>query len=89
MCGAEIWVLWKVDQKYLESFEMWCWRKMEKISRNDRLRNEVLQRGREESNIVHTVYRRKANDWSQLVWELPSETGYWREGKRKGMRGGR
>jgi hypothetical protein len=23
--GAETWTLWKVDQKYLESFEMWCW----------------------------------------------------------------
>jgi hypothetical protein len=23
--GAETWTLRKVDQKYLESFEMWCW----------------------------------------------------------------
>ena len=22
--GAENWTLWKVDQKYLESFGMWC-----------------------------------------------------------------
>jgi hypothetical protein len=28
LCGAEKWTLWKVDQKYLESFEMWCWRRM-------------------------------------------------------------
>jgi hypothetical protein len=27
--GAESWTLRKVDQKYLESFEMWCWRRME------------------------------------------------------------
>jgi hypothetical protein len=32
LCGAETWTLQKVDQKYLESFEMWCWRRMEKIS---------------------------------------------------------
>jgi hypothetical protein len=28
--GAETWTLWKVDQKYLESLEMWCgeeWRR--------------------------------------------------------------
>jgi hypothetical protein len=25
--GAETWTLRKVDQKYLESFEMWCWRR--------------------------------------------------------------
>jgi len=30
--GAEIWTLQAVDQKHLESFEMWCWRSTEKIS---------------------------------------------------------
>ena len=28
--GAETLTVQKVDQKYLESFEMWCWRRMEK-----------------------------------------------------------
>ena len=63
MYGAEIWTLWKVDQKHLESFEMWCWRRMEKISWTDRVRNEeVLHRqSMEERNIRDTVKRRKAN----------------------------
>jgi hypothetical protein len=26
--GAETWTLRAVDQKHLESFEMWCWRRM-------------------------------------------------------------
>ena len=30
--GAETLTLRKADQKNLESFEMWCWRRMEKIS---------------------------------------------------------
>jgi len=30
--AAETWTLRAVDQKHLESFEMWRWRKMEKIS---------------------------------------------------------
>jgi hypothetical protein len=60
--GAEIWTLWKVDQKYLESFEMWCLRRMEKISWTDRVRNEeVLHRVKEERNILRTIKRRKAN----------------------------
>jgi hypothetical protein len=29
--GAETWTLRAVDQKHLESFEMWCWRRKEKI----------------------------------------------------------
>jgi hypothetical protein len=47
--GAETWTLRKLDQKYLESFEMWCWRRMEKISWTNRVNNEaVLHRVKEE-----------------------------------------
>ena len=38
--GAETWTLRNVDHKYLERFQMWCWRRMEKISCTDRVRNE-------------------------------------------------
>jgi len=36
--SAETWTLWKVDQIYLESFETWCWRRME-ISCTDHVKN--------------------------------------------------
>jgi hypothetical protein len=46
--GAETWTLWAVDQENLESFEMWCWRRMENISCTDHVRNEeVLLRVKE------------------------------------------
>ena len=38
--AAETLTLRIADQKYLESFEMWCWRRMEKISWKDHVRNE-------------------------------------------------
>jgi len=42
--GAENWTLWKVDKKYLERFEAWRWRRLEKLVLTDRFRNEeVLQ----------------------------------------------
>jgi hypothetical protein len=28
--GAETWTLRAVDQKHLESFQMWCWRRMDR-----------------------------------------------------------
>jgi hypothetical protein len=60
--GAETWTIRKLDQKYLESFEMWCWRSMEMIRWTDRVNNEaVLHRVKEERNILHTIRRRKAN----------------------------
>jgi hypothetical protein len=58
-----MWTLEKVDQKCMESFEMWCWRIMEKISWTDHVRNEeVLHRVKEERNIVRILKRRK-DDW--------------------------
>jgi hypothetical protein len=60
LCGAETWTLWKVEQKYLKSFEMWCWRRVEKIGWNSCMKNEVLHRVKEERYILHTVKRRKA-----------------------------
>jgi hypothetical protein len=38
---SNTWTLRKLDQKFLGSSEMWCWRRMEKISRTDRVKNEA------------------------------------------------
>jgi len=60
--GAENGTLRAVDQKHLESFEIWCWRRMEKISWTDHVRNEeVLLRVKEQRNILHEISKRKAN----------------------------
>jgi hypothetical protein len=59
--GDETWTLRVVDQKHLESFEMWCWKRIEKISWTDRVRNEVLLRAKEQRNILHEISKRKAN----------------------------
>jgi len=46
LCGAETWTLRAVDQKHLERTEMCCWRRMEKISWTDHVRNEAeMSRG--------------------------------------------
>jgi len=41
---------------------MWCWRRTEKISWTDHVRNEeVLLRVKEQRNILHEICKRKAN----------------------------
>jgi hypothetical protein len=54
--GAETWT-----QKHLESFKMWYWRRMQKISWTDRVRIEVLFRVKEQRNILHEIRKSKAN----------------------------
>jgi hypothetical protein len=54
--GAETWTLRKVDQQYLESFEMWCWRRME-ISLTDRVKKKrsiTLSQWGEEHSTCNT-----------------------------------
>jgi hypothetical protein len=55
----------RVFYNYLESFEMWCWTRMEKITWTDRVKNgEVLQRLNEERNILHIIKRKEGYlDW--------------------------
>jgi len=51
-----------IGQKHPECIEMWCWRRMVKISWTDHVRNEeVLLRIKEQRNILHEISRRKAN----------------------------
>jgi hypothetical protein len=43
MYGAETLTLRKAGQKYLESAEMWCWRRMDKVRWADHVRHgEIL-----------------------------------------------
>ena len=59
--SAETWTLRALDQKHMEGFETWCWRRMEKISWTDHVRNEeVLLRVKEQRNILHEIRKRKA-----------------------------
>ena len=82
--GAETLTLRAVDQKQLESFEMWCWRMVEKISWTDHVRNEeVLLRVKEQRNILHEIRKRKAN-WIRHILRRNCLLQRVVEGKKKG-----
>jgi hypothetical protein len=89
-----MWMLRAVDQKHLKSFEMWCWRRMEKISWTDHVRNEeVLRRVKEQRNILHEICKWKAN-WIGHIFRINCLLQRVIEGKIKGVtevtgRGGR
>jgi len=87
--GAETWTPRAVDQKHLESFEMWCWRRMEKICWTDHVRNEeVLLIVKEHKNILHEIRKRKAN-WIGHILRRNCLLQQMIEGKVKGRGGGK
>ena len=71
-------------RKHLESFEMWCWRRMEKISWTDHVRNEeVLLRVNEQRNILHEISKWKDN-WIGHILRRNCLLKHVIEGKIKG-----
>ena len=55
LCGSEAWTLTKLERKYLESFEVWCWRRMEKIKCSEKVANEVLERIGENRTLLNNI----------------------------------
>ena len=52
----------KIGDEFLVSFEMWCWRRMEKIKWSEKVTNEqVLDHIGEKRTLLNNILRRKAN----------------------------
>lgn len=58
--GSEAWTLKANTQKFLEAFEMWCYRRMLRISWTQKVSNErVLQRVGKSRDLLLTIKKRK------------------------------
>src|ERR1051325_2092794 len=66
--SSETWTMTKEVRDKLEAFEMWLWRRMEKISWKDlKTNDEVLHLVEEKRNIVITIEKRKKNWIGHIV----------------------
>src|SRR5688572_10039906 len=60
--GSETWTMRKADIRRQAAFEIWTWRRMEKISwTKHQTTEEVMGRIGEERTLVHTIRKRKRN----------------------------
>ena len=68
LCSSEMWTLKKLKRKYLESFEMGCWRRMERIKWSEKktTNKEVLGRIGTKMTLLNNVLHRKAN-WTARI----------------------
>lgn len=62
----------KRDDRRLEAFEMWIWRRLEKIEWVDRVRNEKMLRKIGEQKQILKVFRTK----KKLAWTLDDKKVY-------------
>src|SRR6218665_2455912 len=80
---AETWTLRKENITRLEPFEMWIWRRMEKISCTEHTSNEVVLKLVEEERSLLTMRTRQRN-WIMRGDSLQREII---EGRMEGKRG--
>ena len=60
--GAETWTLRWNEQKRLEAFEMWIWRRMARVKWTDKIKNAVvLERVGEGRIMLELIKKRKRN----------------------------
>jgi len=84
--GSETWTIRKEDMRRLEAFEMWIWRRMEKVSWTEHMTNEeVLQRVDEKRSLITTIRERQKN-WIGHVLRGDSLLREIIEGRMEGKR---
>jgi hypothetical protein len=74
-----------MDQKHLESFEMWCWRTMEKIIWTDHVRNEMYCL---ESRSRETTYMKYVNGRRTGIVSFCVETAFYNGLLKERYKGG-
>ena len=60
--GAEIWRR-RNEQKPLEAFEMWIWRRMESVKWTDKIKNAVLLETVREGRIMPELIKKRQRYW--------------------------
>ena len=84
--GSETWTLRKEDIKRLEAFEMWIWRRMEKVSWTERMTNEEVLKRVEEERSLMTTLRERQKSWIGHVLRGDSLLREIIEGRMEGRR---
>src|SRR5678816_2627402 len=85
--GSETWTIRKEEIKKLEAFEMWIWRRMEKVSWTKHITNdEVLQMVDEKRSLITTIRERQKN-WVGHILRGDSLLKEIIEGRMEGKRG--
>src|SRR3984885_9830703 len=84
--GSETWTMRKEDIKRIEAFEMWIWRRMERVSWREHTTNEeVLRRVGENRSLIRTI-RERQRRWIGHTLRGDSMLRTILEGKMEGNR---
>ena len=61
--GTETWTLRRNEQKQLEAFELWVWRRMERVKWTHKIKNAVVLERLGEGIIMLELIRKRKINW--------------------------
>jgi len=61
--GPETWILGKNEERVINAFETWCWRRMLKIKWTDRIMNEEVFRKVKEERLFLKMLNNRRHSW--------------------------
>src|SRR6218665_1564443 len=85
--GAETWMMRKEDVKQIEAFEMWIWRRMERMSWTEHRTNEEILKKVEENRSLMDIIRTRQKNWIGHILRGNSLQREIMEGRMEGKRG--
>ena len=61
--GSETWALGKNEERAINGFEAWCWRRMLKIKWTDRIRNDEVFQKLKEERLLLNILKNRSHSW--------------------------
>ena len=73
MCGCESWTVKKVEQQRIDSFELWCWRRLLRVPWTARRANQsILKEISPECSLEGLMLKLKLQYFGHLMWRADS-----------------
>ena len=87
MYGCESWTLQQAEQRKIDAFELWCWRRLLRVPWTARRSNQsILKEINPECSLEGLMLKLKLQNLSQLMWIADSLERTLMQGKIKGSR---
>ena len=73
MCGCESWTVKKAEQRRIDAFELWCWRRLLRIPWTARRSNQsILKEISHECSLEGMMLKLKLQYLGRLMWRVES-----------------
>ena len=88
MYGCESWAIKKAESQRIDAFELWCWRRLLRVSSTARRSNQSILKISPECSLEGLMMKLKLQYFGHLIWRTDSFEKTLMLGKTEGSRRG-